>query len=48
MERNILWVVLNSMTAKRWTWECDVGVWIGLSWLRIGALVNAVMNLRVP
>jgi hypothetical protein len=29
----------------------DVGyvrVWIGLSWLRIETLVNAVMNLRVP
>jgi hypothetical protein len=30
----------------------DVAVWTGLSWLRIetvgGALVNAVMNLRVP
>jgi hypothetical protein len=29
----------------------DVGVWTGSSWLRIrtggGALVNAVMNLRV-
>jgi hypothetical protein len=32
---------------KKW----DVGVWTGLSWLRIEkrrALVNAVMNLRVP
>jgi hypothetical protein len=29
----------------------DVGVWTGLSWLRIGTwleLVNAVMNLQVP
>jgi hypothetical protein len=33
---------------KKW----DVGVWTGSSWLRIGtgcgALVKAVMNLRVP
>jgi hypothetical protein len=31
--------------------KCNVRVWTGLSWLRIGscrALVNAVMNLRVP
>jgi hypothetical protein len=30
----------------------DVGVWTGSNWLRIGdrsrALVNAVINLRVP
>ena len=26
----------------------DVGVWTGSRWLRIGTLVNAVMNLRVP
>jgi hypothetical protein len=30
----------------------NVGAWTGLSWLRIGtgggALVNAVMNLRIP
>ena len=30
----------------------DVGVWTGLSWLRIGkgsrALVNAIMNIQVP
>jgi hypothetical protein len=29
---------------KKW----DVGVWTGSIWFRIGALVNAVMNLRVP
>ena len=26
----------------------DVGVWSESRWLRIGTLVNAVMNLRVP
>jgi hypothetical protein len=26
----------------------DVGVWTESSWLRIGILVIAVMNLRVP
>jgi hypothetical protein len=33
----------------RWIFRmCDVGVWNGSMWLRIGwrALVNAVMNLR--
>jgi hypothetical protein len=37
---------------KRIFSKLDVGIWIGLSWLRIEtkwrALVNAVMNLRVP
>jgi hypothetical protein len=33
--------------------KCDVGVWTGSSWLRIGRncgllLVNAELNLRVP
>jgi hypothetical protein len=33
----------------RWKFrKLDAGVWIGSSWLRIGTLVNAVMNLRVP
>jgi hypothetical protein len=36
----------------RWIFrKWDVGVWTGLSWLRIetdGALVNAVMNIWVP
>jgi hypothetical protein len=36
----------------RWIFrKLDVGVWTGLSWLRIvrwRALVNEVMNLRVP
>jgi hypothetical protein len=37
----------------RWIFrKGDLGVWTGLSWIRIGgrcqALVNAVMNLRVP
>ena len=37
----------------RWIFrKCDVGVWTGSSWLRIGTggggLVNAVMNLQIP
>jgi hypothetical protein len=33
----------------RWFFmKWDVVVWTGSSWLRIGTLVNAVMNLRVP
>jgi hypothetical protein len=41
--------IISKWTFKKW----DEGAWTGLSWLRIGtyggrALVNAVMNLRVP
>jgi len=33
----------------RWIFrKWNVGVWTGSSWLRIGTVVNAVMNLRVP
>jgi hypothetical protein len=33
----------------RWIFrKLDVGVWTESSWLRIGTLVNAVMNLWVP
>jgi hypothetical protein len=33
----------------RWIFrKWDVGAWTELSWLRIGALVNVVMSLRVP
>jgi len=33
----------------RWIFrKWDVGVWTGSNWLRWRALVNAVMNLRVP
>jgi len=33
----------------RWIFrKWDVEVWTEWNWLRIGTLVNAVMNLRVP
>jgi len=33
----------------RWIFrKWDVGTWTGLIWLRWQALVNAVMNLKVP
>ena len=33
----------------RWIFrKWDVGAWTGSSWLRIGALVNEVVNLKVP
>ena len=35
--------------SRRWVFrKFDVGVWNGSSWLRIGTLANAVMNIRVP
>jgi hypothetical protein len=44
---------VDGRTILRWIFrKWDVGVWTGLCWLRIetggGALVNAVMILRVP
>jgi hypothetical protein len=43
---------LDGMIILRWILrKWDVGLWTGLSWLRIDrwlAIVNAVMNLRVP
>jgi hypothetical protein len=36
-------IILKWIFRKR-----EVGVWTGSSWLTIGTLVNAVMNLRVP
>ena len=44
---------IDELMILRWIFRMwDVGVWTGSSWLRIGtgggALVNAVMNLRVP
>jgi hypothetical protein len=39
-------IILRGIFRKR-----DVGIWTGLSWLRIetgGGHVNAVMNLQVP
>jgi hypothetical protein len=38
----------GSIILKRIFRKWDVGTWTGSSWLRIGTLVNAVMNLRVP
>jgi len=38
------WVDNIRMDLRRW----DVGIWTGLGWPRIGTLVSAVMNLRVP
>jgi hypothetical protein len=41
----------GSIILRRIFRKWDVGVWTGLGWLRIDscrALVNAVMNLRVP
>src|SRR5215510_5829237 len=35
--------IILRLIFRKW----DVGVWTGFSWLRIQALVNAVMNLRV-
>jgi hypothetical protein len=43
---------VNGKIIIRWIFKnWDVGVWTGLSWLRIGrwrVLVDAIMNLRVP
>jgi hypothetical protein len=39
-------------TRRRWEDKIKMGLqevgWTGLGWLRIGTLVNAVMNFRVP
>jgi hypothetical protein len=46
-------LVINWKVILKWIFKSRMGEWTGFSWLRIGtgaggAVVNAVMNLRVP